>query len=201
MLLSKSDIINYSRIGANLPDAEINPFIQDAETFDVIPVLPENMFDDISDLLPVAAWDNYTSYITGDKVTNDGKYWIALSGNIYSEPTPSNTDWALHELLNFWGDYIKPYYAYNAVSRFLVEHGRNVTQFGLTKQVADTFENLDSKERAELKASFDSRANHYATLITKKLDDVSYTFDTVIYAYDNCETQKPKHRFKFFQGG
>ena len=200
-ILTKADIISLTRIGANIPDKELDMFIRDAEVFDVIPVLPDEMFEDISDLLPVSSWDNYTSYVTGDIVYFGGKYWKALANNIYSEPEAGNTDWGLHQLLNFWGDYIKPFYCYHTVSRFLVEHGRNVTQFGLTKQVADTFENLDSKERAELKASFDSRANHYSILIRKKLDDVGYTFDGVLYEYDDCDNSKPKPKFKFFQGG
>ena len=202
MILNKSDLIEYTKlIGENMPEQQVAPFIQDAETFDIIPVLPEEMFEDIMESLPspVIAWNRNESYTIGDIIFHNNKFWMADANNSDSEPTTSNTDWVKHELLTLWQDYIRPLYAYYSISRWIVEHGRNGTQFGLTKQVADTFENWSDKERAEIKSSYDSKANHYVSLLRKELANKSYTYDGKEYEY-TCGDEKPKVKFKLWQG-
>lgn len=202
MLLNKSDLTKYARISDNLKATEIDPFIQDAQIFDVIPVLPDDMFEDIEAALPVPqiGWDKNKSYVADDIVFHLDKFWKSAGSNTDSEPITGNTDWDLHELLNFWLNYVKPFYAYNTLSRFLVEHGRNITQFGITQQTGDTFQNLSDKGRAEMKAQMDSKANHYGQLIRKELASKSYTFDGVTYEY-SCDDVKPRPKFKLFQAG
>lgn len=204
MLLSKSDINLYYKFSENIPDAQINPFINDAEIFDMQSILPTGMYTALLAQVPrpQIAWDRTTSYTVGNIIFHIDRFYKCLIVNSNSEPTLINTNWGEAELLNLWLNYIKPFYAYNAIYRFLLEHGANITQFGfvVTKET-DVTQEVSDKRRAEIRNSTLSKCNHYLGMFNNKMKVAANTFDGVLYTFDNCTDKRAKPRFGLFQQG
>ena len=201
MLLNKSDItLIYPKVGSNISETEIKPSIDDAEIFDLQPILPTDMYDALKAQIPrpQIGWSGSKSYGGGEVVFHNEVFWKAVSSNTNSEPDSNNADWALAELLNLWMDYIRPFLVYKTLARFSIEHGRNITQFGIRTMNEDTSNDIGERGRAEMKANFDAKGNHYGQLLSKQFG-ITLTYDEVTYAYENCDTGKIKPKIKFWQ--
>jgi len=96
------------------------------------------------------------------------------------------------QLLTFFEDFVKPYLVLCAYKRFLLWAGRNLTQYGLRVNNEDTSTDVTDKARAEMMADALHKANVYLARLTDSLKDADYTFDTIIYSFNNCETTKPR---------
>jgi hypothetical protein len=204
MLLNKTDInLVYPKFGNNIPDREIAPYISDAEIFDLQPILPDNMYANIEEQLPVPqiGWDRSTSFVVGSVIFYNGRFWKSKTVNQDSEPTGGNTvNWGSAELLNLWLTYLKPFTTYKALARFYVEHGYNITQYGVRVNREDTSDEISDKGRGAVVNNFDSKANHYGTLISRQFGN-TLTYDGVTYNFDSCGSSVIKPKFKIFQAG
>lgn len=96
------------------------------------------------------------------------------------------------ELSEFFTDYCKPVIIHFTILRFLVEAGRNITQFGLIVPFEPTSTPASDKSRAEVRNSYKKDLDSYLNLFYAQLKEVSYTFDSTVYSFDSdaCKTFK-----------
>lgn len=88
------------------------------------------------------------------------------------------------ELQDFIDDYIKPIIIHFAMLRFLVEHGRNITQFGLVVPIENTSQPAANTDRADVRNQYNKDLQSYLKLFYSRLKEVSYTFDGTVYNFD-----------------
>jgi len=105
------------------------------------------------------------------------------------------------ELTAFLNEYVKPYLICGAYEKFLLWHGRNVSQFGLRENQEDTSTPISDKARAELIADVRRKTNVYLLSMNDRLNDVSYTFDGVVYDFTSCDVAKSKPKIGMKQVG
>jgi len=105
------------------------------------------------------------------------------------------------ELTTFLNDYVKPYLICGSYEKFLLWHGRNVAQFGLRENQEDTSTPISDKARGELIADVRRKTNVYLASMNDRLNDVSYTFDSVVYDFNTCNTSKSKPKIGMRQVG
>lgn len=96
------------------------------------------------------------------------------------------------ELQIFLDTYVKPYLILGAYDKFLLWHGRNVNQYGLRENNEDTSNPISDKARAELMADIRRKANVCLLDMNKHLNDVSYTFDGVVYDFNSCNVSQSR---------
>ena len=96
------------------------------------------------------------------------------------------------ELITFFEDFVKPYLVLCAYKRFALLHGINVTQFGFRVNNEDTSNETDKEKLANLMADALHKSNVYLARLTDGLKDADYTFDNIVYSFNNCETTKPR---------
>jgi len=96
------------------------------------------------------------------------------------------------QLLTFYTDFVEPFLVLNAYRRFSLLHGINVTQFGFRVNNEDTSNEVDKEKLANFMADTQHKTNVYLARLTDGLKDANYTFDTIVYSYNNCETSKPR---------
>lgn len=94
------------------------------------------------------------------------------------------------ELTSFINTYIKPILVLSAYVRFLVEHGSNITQFGITHESHPDITQVTDKRRAEIRTQYQHDLNVYWTKFYNELEDNSYTFDSVVYDFDCVRKRK-----------
>lgn len=151
-LITKTDIVNSEIMdfSPNIPDAQINPCIEEAELMDFVPIVPAAFYTDIQEV-------------------------------------PSPTD----ELYTFRLAYVKPLLVVFALKRFIPFHGRTITQFGIRQINEETSTEITGKERGELVNDMQSKINVYLIRFWNALKEADYTFDGVVYDFeDNCNTKR-----------
>jgi len=92
-------------------------------------------------------------------------------------------DDADNELATFYNDYVKEVWALATYIRFMVEHGINVTQFGVTKPTDPraTYTQVGEVERANILRMKRADMAVAVSEMTDRLKKVLFTFDSVIY--------------------
>ena len=87
------------------------------------------------------------------------------------------------ELVDFYNNYIVPYWCLSAYNRFLASHGTNVTQFGLTvtQDNRGTFVQADEERRAVIMRQSNDDRKVFKTYMTDYLKSVEFTFDDVVF--------------------
>lgn len=105
----------------------------------------------------------------------DDNLYSDLLGDLTSKP----------ELQSFLNTYIKPYLISGAYEKFLLWHGRNISQFGIRKNTEDTSEEISNTERAELLADIRRKTNVYLNIMKRELIKANSTFDGVAYSFYN----------------
>ena len=99
------------------------------------------------------------------------------------------------ELTTLFNEYIKPVLVLTAYYKFILWHGRNISQFGIRQNNEDTSEEISDKARGELMADVQSRKSAYLNVLKDKMDEDNYTYDSVeynFYASDNKRELRPQ---------
>lgn len=122
-------------------------------------------------------------------VPND--FYLAITGTLTSTSE-------LQALLN---DYVKPYLISGSYEKFLLWHGRNVSQYGLRENNEDTSVGISDKARAELMADIRRKTNIYQAEMLNQIKEANYTFDGVTYNFNSCEVSKAKPQMRIRQVG
>jgi hypothetical protein len=89
------------------------------------------------------------------------------------------------QLKAFYDDYVLHWWVLLAYKRFIEFHGKNVTQYGITKtkDPAGTFEPIGVEERAVILKQLQSDANTLYTLILAQ----EWKFDGSVYRRSSCK--------------
>lgn len=66
-LITRTDIALYGQISKNVPDAVINPIIQEAQFMDLMPLLGEKLYNAV-----IATPEDFTDLINGSTYTHSG---------------------------------------------------------------------------------------------------------------------------------
>ncbi len=88
------------------------------------------------------------------------------------------------ELQAFFDNFCKPILVHFAMNRYLIEAGKNITQFGLVVPVEPTSEPVSDRGRADMRNQYKSDLQSYLAKFYKELCRVSYTFDGTVYDFD-----------------
>lgn len=94
------------------------------------------------------------------------------------------------ELESFFNDYCKPILVHQALLRFLVEHGTNITQFGVVQPIESTSQPASDSARASMRNQYKSDLQSYLSKFYARLKEVSYTFDGTVYDFDCRKKQQ-----------
>jgi len=190
--LTVYDIKSVFKISENIPETDIDVAVTDAYNFDVITSLPDSLMDAIKVWLMInpIQWNSSTSYVVGDKVFYNGVYYLCAANNSNSQPSSTNVNWEVSELMNFWSGYVKPYFIACAYSRFFLWHGANVTQYGITEVIGEERQSISSQKKAELLADVGNKIDVFLARLTKANSTANYTFDGVTYDLDCGDTSK-----------
>lgn len=122
----------------------------------------------------------------------DTDFYNDITGTLTNRPQ-------LETLLN---NYIKPYLIACSYYKFLLWHGRNVSQFGLRVNNEDTSVELSDKARAELLADVEHKKNIYLNKLTQKIYNDGYLYDGITYTfYDDSNKSNPKNTMRIKQVG
>lgn len=103
----------------------------------------------------------------------DSVFYTDLLGDLTNRP----------ELSTFLENFVKPYLCSITYERFLLWHGNNITRYGIRNNLEDTSQQISNGNRAELINNVKSDSNSFLALMNKELNDVSYTFDGVVYDF------------------
>lgn len=184
LIITKQQIGKIVTLTENLSALDVNQFIRDTQEFDLVNVFPAQMITDIETKLSgtIHSWNSTDTYSVDDIALND-TYFTALANNTNSEP-PS-ADWEDNELLNFYGEYLVPFFAYSFYYRFIAYHGAKITQSGIKQVIDDTTQPISDKMRGEMLGDIKNKLNVWTGRISKRLSDVDYTFDGVKYTATN----------------
>jgi len=190
--LSVEDFKGRFKITENIPTKDLDIAINDSFDFDVLTTLPDEMLNDIKDVLLInpIQWKASKAYVVGDKVNYDGVYYVALENSTGSLPASDNADWQEIALMSFWTDYVKPFFMCCAYYRFLLWHGANITQYGSRQNTEDTSQELTDKRKGELLADISGKKDIFLARLTKAFKDAANTFDGVTYQYDSTDTKE-----------
>ena len=183
-LITKQQIGNFVTLSENIDSLNIDTFIRDAQEFDTISIFPQSLLTaiEINVIAKIQQWSRTKTYTAGDIILYE-TYYTALSNNTGSQP-PSGS-WEANELMDFYLQYLQPFIAYSFYYRFIAYYGAFVTQKGIRSMNDETSTEISDKRRAEMLGDIKSKVNVWTGKIGKKLNDVSYTFDGVVYTQDS----------------
>lgn len=90
------------------------------------------------------------------------------------------------ELAAFVEDYVKPVVIHQAMNRFLIEAGVNITQFGIVNPTEETSQPASDAQRANMRNQYKADLAVYLSKFYARLNTVKYTFDGTEYEF-NCK--------------
>jgi hypothetical protein len=187
MLIRKIDIKLAANFTENIEDDNVNPYIHQAERYDFKPKLGTSMIAVLSAAsVASAAWTTWelseAPYITANQIVihNENIYQLAVAST--SAEPGTNADWTLKELYSFWYEHVRQYMAYCTLGRFLLWHGKNITQEGIREPFEDSSSEVDSRGKGTMIAACKSMASTEQNLLMKKIELVNWTFDGTAYA-------------------
>lgn len=186
MIVKKANIIEHLAFTMNVEDKFVNPHIVDAQKYDLLPYIGNELFTKLELVCADYAnwqgqWSVDTAYLVNQKVIHGNSVWKCLIANTGEEPTTVNVNWQLQELDSFWYFYVKPYMAFNVASRFPVTHGKNFTQYGIVKPFEPTSQPAEGKEVGNIINLMEDNTHKEFTFMDNKLEEMRWKFDNVQY--------------------
>lgn len=171
-LISKAQLLERTRISANLTDRQVIPFIEDAEEYDLPTLLNPGLIADVQAIdITATAWNNATTYIAGVYVTHKGFYYKALGASMNVEPGTNPVVWEADAKATLRYNWLPDFLIWSTMRWLLIEHGRNITEAGLTNPTDPeaTYTPSSDKARAELAQRATDRANFHRARINEFL--------------------------------
>ena len=159
MLIDKYDIAKLVKFSVNIADAEINPFILKAQR--TLPVLENDQYNKF-ELLPKIDYQLYSAgeiIAAGSYREYDNAIWKAIAETTTTPGIAADGDVVVWEKLPDYTVYllaVKRYLVFRAYGYFLVLHGLDVTQAGLTQQTGERFTPVSEQRRKDIIASNNS---------------------------------------------
>lgn len=202
MLIKREFFSEYVQFTLNIPPAQVDPHILNAENQDIIPKIGDQMYIALRAIFDTnpSIWSSATAYLTNDYVIIQNgiqkQVYKALANNTNVNPISSPATWQLSELGTFFENYLKPFGVFACYKEFLIYHGINITQFGLRVADETTSFAADGNTRAAMLDNARSRMNAYQAKFQNYLCDIDWTFDGIIYDID-CTVYKKHNNSQF----
>jgi hypothetical protein len=170
LALVKADFVAQLPFSTQIEEAQYRPFVQFAHTLDLLPLLGHVVLEAV-DALPSAAVREYAEGIaiaTGDFISRRERVYKALIDAPTLPPpvlpldaTDTSAQWAYEPLRTLWHHYLKAWWVQQSFSRFLAQHGLNITKAGITVPIdrsQGTYDRANATEKANLGAAVDTTA-------------------------------------------
>ncbi len=161
LLINKSDFADYRAVSANRDDKRIDPFIQEAQEFELRGFLGDPLYYDM-----LAKIDHYNTEKESNPdyvaTADEQKYLDLLNGVSYE--WEGNT-------IQFKG--VKPVLVYYAYSRFLSNNNIVSTRFGAVQKKNDYSDPIDSREMARVITKAESDGKKYGVDVERFLNTKS----------------------------
>jgi len=204
--LTKADFVATLPFSTQIEDAQVRPFINDAYTLDLLPLLGHETLERVqalADFAPVAYAGpaSLPSIAQGALILRRERVYRALVGGPTNEPPVQPTtiqltqpgypvaptpeaegQWLFLRLETLWSQYLKAYWLQASYVRFLLNHGVNVTKAGLTVPIdrtQGTYDRPSSSQVAALLAAANTTAEAWLSRLTRflKLNGLLYFYD------------------------
>ena len=192
MMIQKIDfsdaLVDFSQ---NTPVERVNPHINDALSFDLLPALPYKLVQVLlaEPTVLIAEWKTGVSYAAGVHVyTQDleagmfrKKVWKALSTNA-SQPATGAAAWQYSDLLSFWEGFVKPYWVVSAYLRFIGVGNVFSTPSGLRSFNEAYSNNIDPATFGAFRRAFQTKADDYKARLLSELNRRKGSVNGVTYS-------------------
>lgn len=165
--------IKIVRPTANLDDARIEPYILEAQRFQLKPLLNDALFYDF-----LKNFDNDNSQYNKYRDLLNGKEWTYKGKPIYF-------------------DGIKPFLCYHTLAKFVVSNPINITRFGVVKKTNNFSEPVSSAEIKFFLDDMKSNASSCESQIIKFLTENRSTY--TLYDYNSSNDAGNRTGFNFFK--
>ncbi len=154
--------------------------------FDIYVKLGKNVKDnDLDQFIRVVQELDLDSWVPANFYTN-------LKDNLTTMP----------QLNALFEDYIKPFLVLGAYYRFLLYHGRNISQYGIRQNNEDTSAEISDQVRAALMGDVESQKSGYLNKLKNKMFDDNFTYDGIVYDfYNDCDKHELKNQLNIRQLG
>jgi hypothetical protein len=198
MLIDKQNIKDITQFSLNIEDRMITPSINDAQEYDLRPLVGDLMYYEILSKFDgqiITIWDALTAYNINDYVFYDKIVYKSLTANVGSQPDINPTDFQANQLGTFYYNLLIPFLVFRCYARFLLWVGRNVTQYGLREMNEDTSVPVNEQGRADLIKDMNSKANICNSRFKNYLCDVNWTLDTIVYSVDCTDYANPRKSY------
>lgn len=204
--LTTADFVAALPFSPQIEDRQLRAAINDARTFDLLPLLGHETLEKLAALppfavLPYAGPASLPGLTAGQYIARRDRVYQVLIAAPTNEPpvqpsvivlmqpgypvapTPElNGQWLFAPLPTLWVEYLKSYWLQAAYVRFLLNHGVNITKAGLTVPIdrtAGTYDRPSTAQVAQLLADNRIIAEARLSRLTRflKYNGLLYFFD------------------------
>ena len=203
-LINKTYLSVVPRWTDNIKDEWINPFIKESCELDFRDTISTSLYNAIVNLIePILAGTQGLNWVDADYAVNDivkynDVYYKVINPVITGENPPStNINFEVSELINFWANYVVDFIAYSTYRKFILWHGKHVSQGGMRKHNDNTSFEISAEELSYLMADLRGPISIKQSLLNNELSNVNYTFDGVVYAA-NTNIKQPDYDIQIF---
>lgn len=220
LALVKADFVARLPFSTQIEEAQVHPFVLDAYTLDLLPLLGHEVLESVDGLAPatVREYAEGLTIVSGDLISRRERVYKALSNAPVLPPPvlpiPSGTDysgqWEYQPLRTLWNHYLKPWWVQQSFSRFLAQHGLNITKAGITVPLdrsQGTYDRASATEKANLGAAVDSTAEALRSRLTAFVhaDHQRYQSNPMqgyayAYLYGTCESSSTRRHARRVRG-
>lgn len=206
MNLTKADFVAALPFSPQIEDTLLTPFIADAYTLDLLPLLGHETLELLAALaafavVPYAGQASLPAIAAGTIISRRERLYRARVAAPTNEPPIEPTtiqltqpgypvqpvpeadgQWLFLRLETLWAVYLKSYWLHASYCRFLLNHGVNVTKSGLTVPVdrqQGTYERPSAGQVAALLAAAQTTAEAWLSRLTRFLK-----YNGLLYFYD-----------------
>lgn len=176
-LINETDFQSFRLIGNDVDFDTVDPYILEAQFFDLRPVLNDAFYTD------------FLKRINDDVDPLFGVYQELLNGKEYAKSDGV--------VIRFPG--IRPFLVYSAFNRLIQEHSVNVTRFGMVVKSSDQSQPADAAAIRIRMNSAKDRAAAYQVEVIKFLTELKTTYPI----WDNegqSNNRFNNQGFRFFKG-
>lgn len=206
MNLTKADFVADLPFSPQIEEPQVRPFVSDAYTLDLLPLLGHETLERLQALPAFAATEyagpaSLPGITAGQLIRRRERIYKAIVAAPTNEPPVQPTtiqltqpgypvepmpegdgQWLFMRLETLWSVYLRPYWLRAAYVRFLLTHGVNVTKAGLTVPIdrqQGTYDRPGSGQVASLLAEARTTAEGWLSRLTRFLK-----FNGLLYFYD-----------------
>lgn len=186
LTLTLNDFQTELPFSTQIEERQLRPFIHLAYELDLLPLLGYATLEALALLAPAPvllyAAEAPAPVLAGDYLSRRERVFRALVPApllpVPLLPVPPGSDvsgqWAYEPLRTLWGHYLKKWWLHQSFSRFVEQHGINITKAGLTvptDRSQGTYDRPSASERANLQASVATTAEALRSRLTRFLRD------------------------------